>query len=160
MRCLIPAALAALMAGPALGQRLRLENEPPPPEPTPYQYATPEQLAETRGPPLGACERSSFKATKEFADNINAASAAFGSKDYVAALNAVERARPHAQPGVQMSAVAQIEVASIIQLSGEIAAIPKLEVLVASPCIGHGVRQDFSKILDQARAKAATTPPH
>jgi hypothetical protein len=160
MRFLIPAALAALMAGPALGQRLRLENEPPAPEPTPYHYATPEQLAETRGPPLGACERSSFKATKEFAENINAASAAFGSKDYVAALKAVERARPHAQPGAQMSAVAQIEVASILQLGGEVAAIPKLEAILSNPCIRGTVRQDFTKILDEARAKAAAAPPH
>lgn len=159
MRCLIPVALAALPASPAWAQ-LRLENEAPPPAPKPYQYATPEQLAEARGPELGACERSSFKASKPFAENINAASSAFSAGDWVAALNAVERARPHAQPGAQMTAVAQIEVASIIQLSGEIAAIPKLEALVQSPCIGHGVRQDFTRILQQARAAPAITPPH
>ena len=159
MRFLIPVALAALLVAPASGQRLRLENEPPPPEPQPYQYATPEQLLETRGPPLGVCERGPPKASKEFAENINAASAAFGAKDYVAALNAVERARPHAQPGAQLSAVAQIDVAATIQLAGEIAAIPKLEAILRNPCIRGTVRQDFTRILEQARA-AATAPPH
>lgn len=160
MRFLISAALAALMAGPALGQRLRLENEPPPPEPTPYQYATPEQLAETRGPPLGACQRGPAKASKEFAENINAASSAFGAKDYVAALNAVERARPHAANGVQLSAVLQIEVASIVQLSGEAAAARKMEALLSDPCVPRNVRQNFTRLLEQARTAAAAAPPH
>ena len=157
MRFLIPVALAAFLTGPAWAQ-LRLENEPPPPTPPPYQYATPEQLAEARGPDLGQCPSKGGKATKPFAENINAASSAFAAKDYVAALNAMERARPHASDIFQRTALAQIEVASMLQLGGEIAAIPKLEVLVDDPCIGAATREGFRKSLEQARAKAAAQP--
>jgi len=130
MRFLISAAPAALLVSPA-GAQVGLESDL------------------CRGTEIGA------KASKELAVNVNAASAAFIAQDYAAALNAVERARPHAADIAQRSVVAQIEVAVMVDAGAGAAVIPKLEAAILDPCLAAVTREGFTKSLEQARAKAA-----
>lgn len=129
MRTVILIALAAMAAAPAQGQ-LILENH--------------------------VCDRGEVgaKASKPFAETLNAASTAYGAGDHAAALNALERARPHASNNVQRSAIVQIEIAIMVGVGAEASAIRKLEAALGDPCMKRAARLTFEKMLDQARAKA------
>ncbi len=129
MRTAILIALAALLAAPARGQL---------------------------PPGQGICEGSgtAAKASREFAENFNAANSAYAAADHAAAMNALERARPHAKSDMQRSYIAQTEIAIMIGAGADTAAIPKLEAALNDPCVKPAARQNLAKMLGEARAKA------
>jgi hypothetical protein len=149
MRHVILIAAAALLAMPAEAQRLRLENEPPAPviSPPPPRAVPPMPSLET----VAFCRESygrGIKATRDFAENINAASEALRARDWYGAIGAAALARPHAVPGFQASAVLQIEVAGYHGLGNRTALAEKLKAALEDACLNSSLRLNYSQMLE------------
>jgi hypothetical protein len=98
-------------------------------------------------------------AKKEFAENINAASAALGSRNWSQAIAKAEAALPHAQGAQQRGAVSQIIVAascdpSIKNHQGCIAAIEKAKAAGGLPA---GVPKNYDQMLAGRYADAGNS---
>lgn len=133
MRHAILIALAAFLAGPAAA----------------------EQPSELRLIPDMCKTTPMAKVSKDFALNMNAATAAYGVGDYAGSLEAIERARPHAVSGIEWSAIAHMEIAALLGQNQTDAALPLLRAIVDDPCLTPAARKNFRDILAKKEAELA-----
>jgi len=93
------------------------------------------------------------KATKEFAENINAASAAFSARRYAEAIQKADAAAPHASGGTQKGAVEQIRAGSYCAMNNYAQCISAIEKARAAGSIPAQVNQNYDKQLYTAYEK-------
>lgn len=137
MRYAILIALAAMMLGPAEAER------------APQPIVVPDTCKNT---PMS-------KATESFVTAFNLATAAYQAKDYGAALEALDGARPHASDRMQQGAILQLEIGALLGLDRTDAALPLLRGGVDDPCISSAARKNFRNILDKLEAETAADLP-
>ena len=93
------------------------------------------------------------KATKEFAENINAASAAFSARRYAEAIQKADAAAPHASGAQQKGAVEQIRAGSYCAMNNYAQCIAAIEKARAAGGVPAQVNANYDKQLVTAYEK-------
>jgi len=94
------------------------------------------------------------KASKEFAENMNAASAAYGARRYAEALQKLDAASPHASNNQQKSVIEQVRVGVYCAQNNHVQCIASIEKARSLGNLPAGAAQNYDKLLVTAYEKS------